>query len=119
MDSKAGTTAAANHRRVGLIWLVRSFHITIAACLLGCIVYIYYCGLTGRVTTGACLACGALVAEGVGVVVCGRRCPLVTLHRKFGDNRSFFDLFLPRAALPYAYPTLAGVAMFGMVLLVI
>ncbi|MEW5993788.1 MAG: hypothetical protein AB1744_05255 [Candidatus Zixiibacteriota bacterium] len=110
--------STSHDRRVGMIYLVRVFHTIVGLFFIGCIIYVYYCALTGRATREAYIAIGVLVFEGLIVFLSGRRCPLAFLHRRFGDERGFFDLFLPDPLVPFAYPTLAVVALFGIALLV-
>jgi len=100
-----------------MIIVVRSVHSIFALFFLGCIGYIYYCALTDQVGPGAFVAAGALILEGLAVLLSGRRCPLEYLHERYGDKRRFFDLFLPKSLVPYAYPSLVATSVLGIMLL--
>jgi hypothetical protein len=106
-------------RKIGIIILVRSLHTLMAAFLITCIVYLYYCKITDCIGLKAYMAAAFLLGEGLIVLVNNRECPLSALQRKYGDNKGFFNLFLPHTVIPYVYPSLAVVASVGILLLMV
>jgi len=83
---------------------------------MGCLAYVYYAALTRRRTRFLAVASGALAAEGAIVAVNRGDCPLGTVHRKYGDEKTFFELFVPRRAAKRAGPFLAAVTVLGFAL---
>ena len=99
-----------------MVLLVRLLHGSITVFFTRCIVAIYYSAL--RRKRGALLyaATGALVVEGAVVMANGGDCPLGGIHRRYGDDRDFFELFMPRRLSKRAVPVLGTVAVCGIML---
>lgn len=71
-------------------------HVLIALFLSACLVYLYCVILTGATLTRFVWgAMAALVAEGMVFLALGMECPLSMWQRRYGDDKGFFDLFLP------------------------
>jgi hypothetical protein len=80
---------------------------------------VYLGAWRGRADAVTLAAVGALCLEGVLVLFSGGNCPLGPLLRRLGDETPFFELLLPPRAAKLAIPILAGVCVFGGVLLAI
>jgi hypothetical protein len=102
-----------------LVLLIRALHGGITLFFVGCIGYIYYAGLTGKVGWPAYLAVTAVLAEGVAFSLGRGNCPLGALHRRYGDEKAFFELLLPRRAAKLAVPILGVIAAAGILLLLL
>ena len=100
-----------------MLILVRTIHCMAALLFLGCIGVVYYCGLSGQRSALLAPATIALFAEGLMVTLNRGRCPLQAVHRRLGDDKSFFGLFLPLRTLPYVVPFWTLVTIGGFVLL--
>jgi hypothetical protein len=112
------TTPAAGKMN-GWIVLVRSIHTLFTLFFLTCIGTVYYAGITGRTTIWAYLAAVSLVVEGLVVGLNHGDCPLGFIHHKVGDEKTFFELLLPRQAAKRAVPVLGVVAGIGIALLLL
>jgi hypothetical protein len=99
--------------RRGMILAVRAVHSLFTVFFLSCLGYVYYAALTRRRGPLLLGAAGALVIEGAVVAGNGGECPLGPVHRRYGDEKTFFELLLPPAAARAAVPVLAGVALAG------
>jgi hypothetical protein len=95
---------------------VRAVHALISLWFIACLGYVYYAGIARRRDRMLAVASGALVAEGVIVGLNGGDCPLGTVHRRYGDEKAFFELVLPKRAAKLAVPVLGGVALAGFAL---
>ena len=96
-----------------MIYLVRAIHGFITLFFLICIAYIYYAAITDKVGLIAYAAVVAVISEGLIVVFNKGICPLGSIHRKFGDDKTFFELFLPKPIAAAAVPFLGSVAAIG------
>jgi len=100
-----------------MILLIRIFHGIITLFFLICIAYVYYSGIIDRLNFWSYLAMVALIVEGLIVSMNNGICPLGRLHNKYGDDKTFFELFLPRPIAKKAVPFLGFVATIGLLLL--
>ncbi len=101
-----------------MVLLIRTIHGLITAFFVSCIVYVYYAGITNQPTLWAYLAMAALTIEGLVVVFNGGDCPLGPLHHRYGDNKAFFELLMPKKMAKRAVPVLGCVALVGFLLLI-
>lgn len=100
-----------------MILLVRTVHGLITLIFLSCIFCIYYFGITNNRSPLAYIAVALIVIEGIVVTLNGGNCPLGVVHSKFGDDKAFFELFLPKRQAKMAVPFLGFVAFLGILLL--
>ncbi len=99
--------------KLSTIYLIRLIHGMITLFFLVCIAYIYYAAVTDRASLFAYAAVAMILLEGFVVILNKGICPLGTVHRKFGDNKTFFELFLPKSVADRAVPFLGCVAVIG------
>lgn len=99
-----------------MVLLVRLLHGALTAFFLTCIGYVYFAALSRR--SGLLLwgAIGALTLEGAVVITNNGDCPLGAVHRRYGDERDFFELLMPRRLSERAVPVLGVVAVTGVIL---
>ena len=57
---------------------------------------VYYSAVTQTYNLLLYLALGALLIEGIAIAVNKGDCPLSYLQRKYGDDKAFFEIFLPK-----------------------
>lgn len=99
------------------IYIVRLIHSAIAAFFIFCIGILYYFALAEKSSPWTIWIIAILLVEGWVLMVNQGKCPLSFFHRKYGDDKKFYDLFLPEAIAPYA-PHFLGVAtVIGIILL--
>jgi hypothetical protein len=99
------------------IVLIRSIHGLITLYFLSCIGLIYYAGITDQASVWAYLAAASLVIEGIIVSLNHGDCPLGSIHHRVGDDKTFFELFLPKSLAKRSVPVLGIIAMIGIGLL--
>lgn len=78
------------------IFLLRTFHIIGAVFLYFSIMLLIYSSFTGRHFQILPYSLGALLLEAFLVIVNKWDCPLHPIHKKLGDDKAFFGLFLPQ-----------------------
>jgi hypothetical protein len=106
-------------RRPAGILAIRAVHTLLSVFFLSCLGYVYYAGIArkrGRLLWGAI---AALVLEGAVVSANGGDCPLGPVHRRFGDEKTFFELFVPKPVAKRAVPFFAVVTVVGFVMVVL
>lgn len=82
-----------------IVYVLRGIHVLVAFFLSGCLLYLYYAVVTGAaITTYAWGAVAAILAEGIVFFGLRRDCPLSMVQRRYGDEKGFFELFLPPQA---------------------
>ena len=94
----------------------RAAHTALAVVDVGALGYIWFCALTRRRDRRLLLSTGALLVEGVALVVGRGNCPLGPLQRRLGDPTPLFELVLPPRAAKAAVPVLAGASLIGLML---
>jgi hypothetical protein len=97
---------------------LRAGHAAIAVVELACLGHLWRCAITRRRDPALRVAVGALVAEGVALIIGRGNCPLGPLQDRCGDPVPLFELVLPPRAAKAAVPVLTGAALGGLALLV-
>lgn len=100
------------------ILLLRIVHGLLALYFILCLLYLGYVALTGKVNdTLFIISIISLTLEGIVVFTLNSGdCPLIHIQRKIGDDKPFFELFLPPRLAMWAIPVFAA---FGMVILLV
>ncbi len=99
---------------------MRSIHGLLALYFISCIIYIYFAAITLRFDTYLIIAVLSLIIEGVLVFLLNKGdCPLIHIQRKIGDEKPFFELFLPKKIAKKTIPFFLYVTYIGVILLVI
>jgi hypothetical protein len=99
-----------------MVLLIRAIHGLLSAFFLACIGFVYYAAIADVDSPIAYAAAGALILEGVVVALNGGDCPLGGIHRRYGDEKAFFELLLPARAAKLAVPVLGTVTAAGIIL---
>ena len=100
-----------------MITLIRTIHGMIAVYFLSCIAWIYYSAINNQPNTWAYLAAASLFLEGLVVFLNHGDCPLGKVHHRFGDQKAFFELFLPKPLAKQAVPFFGLVSIIGTIML--
>ncbi len=90
------------------IYVVRTLHGIFAVFFIFLIGYLYYALIAGRTDWTVWAAVILLIAEGAAMALNGGRCPLAFLHERYGDDKGFFDLWVPPKLLPLVVPFLTA-----------
>lgn len=90
----------------------------IAVCEIASLIHLWTCALTGRRGRALNAAVVLLSVEGAGLVAGRGDCPLGPLQERAGDPVPLFEFVLSPRAAKRAVPTLAGVTVMGMVVLI-
>lgn len=99
------------------ILAVRALHAALSVFFLSCLGYLYYAVFTRNRDRKLWLAIGALLFEGAVFSANNGNCPLGPVHRRYGDDKTFFELFVPKRIADRAVPFFAGVTVLGIALL--
>lgn len=113
------TVEKAPTRLTPQIVLIRSLHGVISVFFLACLACLYYAGISGHVTAWTYAAGAALILEGLVVLLNHGDCPLGSIHHRLGDDKAFFELFLPPRIAKQGIPFLTVVALVGMFLVLV
>jgi hypothetical protein len=101
------------------IYIIRTIHTLIAAFFIFCIGLLYYFAFTGKSSLWIIWIIAVLLIEGVILIVNKGKCPLSFLHRKYGDDKKFYDLFFPEKIAPYAAHILGVATIIAIILLLV
>lgn len=104
-----------------MLFLIKSVHTGVFLFMAGCIVYIWYAALARAYDWKLWVAISAIGIEILVWWFSGRRCPLTSLARKYGDftgNDWIADIFLPRWAAEKIMPVSTIILFAGLALLV-
>ncbi len=97
--------------------LMRTIHGLITFYFVTCIVWIYYSAIINRPNMLAYIAAVSLFLEGLVVMLNHGNCPLGPIHHRLGDDKTFFELFLPKRIAKKSIPVLGTISLVGIILL--
>jgi len=83
-----------------------------------CLGYIYYSGITERFTSWTVVSTAVILFEYAVVLLNKGSCPLGAVHRKFGDDKTLFELLLPKPVAKQVFPFFAVVSALGLAVLI-
>jgi len=87
-----------------MLIFIRALHIFIGIFFLVCLGYLYYSAFFDNINSLTIFSFCAIVIEGLLLFFNKGQCPLTEYQKKLGDDKGFFDLFLPAKALPFVVP---------------
>lgn len=102
-----------------MVILIRTVHGLLSAFFLACVAYVYYAAIADIESPLVYAAGAALVIEGAIVLFNGGNCPLGAVHRRYGDDKAFFELLLPPRTAKLAVPVLGAVTVIGIILAIL
>jgi len=111
------TGAGSAHR--SMIVFLRIIHGLIAAALIASVGAIYYAAVTETHGIWLYMALGALLVEGIVVVLNKGNCPFGHISRQVGDSKPFFELFLPPRIAKQMFKVNFVIVLIGCALLLI
>lgn len=77
-----------------IFWKV--LHTIVWAFMVGCILFVFYSGITGSITTLTWVAAALVLIEAGVLLVNGWVCPITPIARKYSDSeKDNFDIYLP------------------------
>src|SRR5688572_15470357 len=100
-----------------MVLAVRILHGLISCFFLICLIIVWQAGITNQPTLWSTLAATALLIESFVIVFNKGNCPLGALHRRLGDDHTFFGLFLPPHLAREVIPTVGILTIIGLVVL--
>ena len=100
-----------------MLLLIRIVHSVFAVLFMVCLGIVYYFGITGKSSPLILPAVALLILEGFLLWLNRGLCPLEPIHRRLGDDKGFFGLFLPLVCLPYVIPFFVVLTCIGFLLL--
>lgn len=101
------------------ILAVRSVHAALSLFFLSCLAYLYYAVVARKRGRTVWFAVGALLLEGAVVSLNNGDCPLGPVHRRYGDDKTFFELFVPKRIADRAVPFFAAITVLALVGLIL
>ena len=82
---------------VSKLFFIKSVHTIIFFFMTICLFYILYCGITETYNWLLLFAIGAILLEGLALILNNWRCPMTTLAERLGAEKgSVTDMFLPK-----------------------
>jgi hypothetical protein len=112
-----GTSVGSAHRP--MVVFLRIIHGLIAFALIASVGAIYCAGVTKTHGVWLYVALGALLLEGIVIVLNRGNCPFGYVSRRFGDSKPFFELFLPPRIARQMFKVNFIIVLIGCVLLLI
>jgi hypothetical protein len=106
-------------RNPRMIAVIRAFHTLLVLVFVGAIVVVYYSGITDTVTVWLYLSTAIIAFEGIVITLTRGNCPLLYLHRRYGDEKRLFELVMPWRFAKYMFAFLFIVIIAGYVLILL
>lgn len=95
-------------------YIFRIIHFLISLFFGLCIIQIYYSFFTYTRSVLLYLALIAVFTEGFVVFILNKGdCPMFAIHKKYGDDKYFFELFFPRKVAKKIIPIVAVITFVG------
>jgi len=102
------------------LFLVKSVHILLFIFMTLCVIYILFSSITKTYHWTLFIAIGAVLIEGIILMLNHWQCPLTNLAKKHGDEKgSVTDIFFPAWFVPHVFKTYAVLFVVGLVLLAV
>jgi hypothetical protein len=98
------------------IYWIKLVHTLVFLVVSACILYIVYCGITGKLNRLLWAALGLVLLIGILYAVNGFECPLTTIVQHLAGRRDVADIFFPDWFANKIMPVSAGVYVVGAML---
>ena len=99
------------------IWAIRLIHTLVALIFFAAIAVIYVSAIFGTYNLWLYLSLGVLLIEIIAVRLNRGNCPLEFIPRKYGEDKTFFELFLPKNVAKRMFKVCFVVVLIGCLLL--
>ncbi len=97
---------------------IKLVHSVIFFFMVICLCFILYAAVTGTYNWILVVALGAIVLEGIILILNRWQCPLTNLAKKYGDEKgTITDIFLPAWLAPYTFIIFGAFFAVGIALL--
>ena len=100
-----------------MIFWIKLVHTLIFFVASACILYIVYCGISGKVNRYLWMAIGTIFAIGIIHAANGFECPLATLVYRLAGRNDVSDIFLPDWFARNIMPISTAIFVIGIVLI--
>ena len=97
-------------------YFIRFIHLIVSFYFLGCLLFLYYSILINKESKLLYIVIISLLIEGLIIFLNRNICPLGILHKKYGDDKTFFELFMPKELAKNAIPFIAVISITGLVI---
>ncbi|GAA4459605.1 hypothetical protein GCM10023093_00860 [Nemorincola caseinilytica] len=99
---------------------IKTVHTVVWGAFVAMIAYVMYSGITGKVSACSWLAAGAVVGEGVVLLIFGGSCPLTKMARRYSNSpMDNFDIYLPNWLAKYNKQIFTSLFCIGLLLMLI
>ena len=100
-----------------MIWVIRLIHTLIALIGIAATAIIYFSAISQTYNLWLYLALSSLLIEIIAVRLNGSDCPFLFLHKKYGDDKTLLELFLPKNVAKRIFKVIFIVIIIGYLLL--
>ncbi len=102
------------------ILVLRIIHAIFSLYFIACLLYLYYAAYAMRFDVLLLISMASLAIEGTAVFILNSgNCPLIHVQKRIGDDRPFFELFMPPRIAKQAIPAFSVLVIIALVLLVV
>ena len=99
---------------------IKLIHTIIWFIFVVAILYVCYAGAFNKITRLVWFCIGAVVVEGIVLMINRGKCPLTSIAAKYTDNRSAnFDIFLPEWLAKHNKTLFTTIFMIGLILVLL
>jgi hypothetical protein len=116
MTGKRAKNNDRPHKNLFMIWLIRIIHALIVFLFIAFIAVVYHRGITKNIDAWFYIASVAIAIEGILVILNRWDCPLTFIHKRYGDNKGFFGLFMPDDMARHTIKLFAVIAVIGYII---
>ncbi len=104
----------------GKLQAIKLVHTLIWVFFVTVIFYVVYCGIADQVNPLTWVAVGAVILEGLVLLVFKMFCPLTLMARKYSDSqKDNFDIYLPNWLAKYNKQIFTTIFVIGLILVVL
>lgn len=101
------------------VWivLIKTLHSLVYLLMSACIIYLYYAAITATFNWRVWAVVALIIAEGIALLLNGKRCPLTTLAQRLGDDTGddlIADYLLPDKAVRLTVPICSLIFIVGL-----
>jgi hypothetical protein len=97
-------------------YVIRFIHLIVSLYFLGCLLILYHSILINKESKLLYIAIISLLIEGLIIFFNRNTCPLGFLHKQYGDDKAFFELFMPKKLAQNVIPIMAVFSIAGIVI---
>ena len=100
--------------------MIKLVHTAIWLVLGSTVMYVLWSGISGHISVWSWWAVGAIIIEGLVLLLFGGSCPLTVVARRYSDSsKDNFDIFLPNWLARHNKTIFTSLFVVGLVLMVV